>query len=179
MHYEWHNYSQKDLGGLHSQLSHYKSVRDRLSKSIRPALALPAPLVIEPQAPVPVSEHPLAKDTKKVLRDWLIISDLSKVIAMQPGADIPAPAPKPSLMMQVTRIKQEVCAKHQVSLLDIIADRRDRISAAARQELCYRLSTETGMSFPQIGRTVGGRDHTTIMYNVRRHKARLQEQGAL
>jgi chromosomal replication initiation ATPase DnaA len=33
----------------------------------------------------------------------------------------------------------------------------------------YRLRTETGLSFPQIGLRLGGRDHSTVIHGVKTH----------
>ena len=70
-------------------------------------------------------------------------------------------------------IVDEVCAKHNVSVTEICGEQRTRGVVAARYEVFYRLSKETGMSLAQIGRHVGERDHTTVLYGVRKHLARM------
>jgi chromosomal replication initiator protein len=44
---------------------------------------------------------------------------------------------------------------------------RERYIAWARQALMLVLYEERTLSYPQIGRLLGGRDHTTIMHGVR------------
>lgn len=74
------------------------------------------------------------------------------------------------------QIVAEVCERHGVPFRDIVSQRRDRKTAKARAEACYRLRMETTLSLPQIGRKLGGRDHTTILHSVRRYEARLEGQ---
>lgn len=47
-----------------------------------------------------------------------------------------------------------------------------------RQELMWILRDKALWSLPQIGRFLGDRDHTTILYGVRRHQARLDAAAA-
>ena len=70
-------------------------------------------------------------------------------------------------------IVREVCEKHGVSWLDITSDRRSAPIVRARNEAFYRLRYETPMSFPEIGRLMGGKDHSTVIHGVRRHEATL------
>lgn len=71
------------------------------------------------------------------------------------------------------RIALEVCADRQVSFNEMLSHRRDKSVVAARHEAMWRCKNETQMSFPDIGRRFGGRDHTTILYAVRSHEKRL------
>lgn len=50
--------------------------------------------------------------------------------------------------------------------------------AKARQELMWLLRQQERWSLPQIGRFLGGRDHTTIIHGVRQHQRRLDEAFA-
>jgi hypothetical protein len=71
------------------------------------------------------------------------------------------------------QILKEVCEKHQVSLADVISERRHQYLVKPRQEAMYRLCTETDWSLPRIGRLLGGRDHTTILHGKKKFKQRL------
>lgn len=75
------------------------------------------------------------------------------------------------------RIRMEVCQKHGIALVDLIGERRDRLSAKARHEAFYRMRHETTMSLPSIGRRMGGRDHTTVMNGIKRHEMRMKEEA--
>ena len=74
-------------------------------------------------------------------------------------------------------ILSEVSEKHGVSIEDIQGKSRLMKYVAARQEVCYRLSTELKFSLKQIGRLLGDRDHTTVLHSIRRHKKNLVEGG--
>lgn len=67
------------------------------------------------------------------------------------------------------RIIQEVCDSHGVTKGEMLGRQRSKPIATARQEACWRLSKETTLSLAQIGRKLGGRDHTTVMHGIRRH----------
>lgn len=75
------------------------------------------------------------------------------------------------------QILAEVCAKHDISPMDILSARRRADIVVARQECMWRIRNETPLSLPQIGDRLGGRDHTTILYGVRMHEKRMAEQG--
>ena len=85
-------------------------------------------------------------------------------IRQAPPADIP--------ISDAHRIMREVCEKHGLTKAELLSARRDVTIVAARQEAMYRMSKETSMSMPAIGMRLG-RDHTTVIYGVRKHAERL------
>lgn len=76
-------------------------------------------------------------------------------------------------------IAKMVCDKYDVSLEELRGPRRYKSLVAARHELMWRIKTELPhCSYPQIGRFLN-RDHTTILYGVRKYEAtRRQLQAA-
>lgn len=71
-------------------------------------------------------------------------------------------------------IVREVCEKTGVSMIDIRSHRRSPKSLiAARREAMFRLRNETLLSLPQIGKLMGGFDHTTVLHSIGKHKASL------
>lgn len=78
------------------------------------------------------------------------------------------------------RIINEVAAKHRMARGDIISPRKFHRHVEARQELCWRLYSETTLSTAQIAQRVGRRDHTTVLHAVgawmRRHHLELPAQ---
>jgi len=68
------------------------------------------------------------------------------------------------------RIIAECLLKHKIKYIDVASARRNVELVACRQEICYRLRHETLFSLPQIGRLLGGRDHTTVLFAIRRHE---------
>lgn len=79
-------------------------------------------------------------------------------------------------------IERWVCRVTGFKRLDIISERRSRELVLARQAIAYLAVVYTTLSMPQIGRLMGGRDHTTILhayrtYPVKRAKARASRSG--
>lgn len=88
--------------------------------------------------------------------------------------DAIAPAPEwliPPSHWQV--IVREVCEKYGISKLDLISARRAVPYTHARHEAMYRMRHETPLSLPQIGKKLGGRDHTTVWSGINSHIRRL------
>ena len=74
-------------------------------------------------------------------------------------------------------IVHEICLKHNVTFGEITGHRRTRRIATARHEAFYRLSKDTTMSLPQIGRYFSGKDHSTVAYGIRKHEASCKALG--
>ena len=68
----------------------------------------------------------------------------------------------------VEEIQRKVSDYYNIRLSDIIGPKRLRTYARPRQVAMYLCKQLTSRSLPEIGRRFGGRDHTTIMYGVRR-----------
>lgn len=104
--------------------------------------------VPKPVAPQPPAEpEPIAKPD--YIRDWLILAS--------PEAIKPASS---------RRIIAMVSDAFGISHFDIVGDRRLAIMVRARQ-ICFYLMREcSGLSYPEIARRVGNRDHTTAMHGA-------------
>jgi len=76
-------------------------------------------------------------------------------------------------------IMKEVCAKHDVGVLEIRSHRRAYRITRARHELFYRLKNETALGLAQIGIRVGDFDHATVIAGIKSHEKRLAEGTAL
>lgn len=68
----------------------------------------------------------------------------------------------------VTDIIREVCKYYRVSKNDLIGGSHSVRVMRPRHVTYYLAKTLTLLSFPQIGRIIGGRDHTTIQHGVRK-----------
>lgn len=66
----------------------------------------------------------------------------------------------------------DACERHKISLDELKCARRFGRYVKARQEFSYNAHKD-GASYPQIGRFLGGRDHTSIINLVRRYEARM------
>ena len=60
---------------------------------------------------------------------------------------------------------------------DLLAKRRTRDIAFARQVAMYLSRELTDLSLPKIGEEFGGRDHTTVLHAIRKIEAVLQDNS--
>lgn len=72
-----------------------------------------------------------------------------------------------------------VVKKHGVSRDELAGSSRRAPVTAARREASWRIRHEVlvngrQISLPEIARHLGGRDHTTVLYNIRRYEAEIQ-----
>jgi F0F1-type ATP synthase membrane subunit b/b' len=91
-------------------------------------------------------------------------------------ADVPEPEITGAEILEQTVKKY---AAHGVTINSMKSPRRTRGALIqARFEFYWRCREETGLSLPQIGRMVGGKDHTTVLHGVRMYqKFREQMRG--
>lgn len=79
-------------------------------------------------------------------------------------------------MLTAQQIMSQVCVKHKVSHGELIGDTRPRRITNARAEAYYRLRQERHLSWNQIGKLVGGKDHTTAYSGYQKHLGRLMDE---
>lgn len=72
----------------------------------------------------------------------------------------------------VTALLEEVAARHRVAVGVLIGRSRTRPVAAARGEAIARLHDEFRLSVTDIGRVLGGREHSSINYALKRQRRR-------
>jgi chromosomal replication initiation ATPase DnaA len=118
---------------------HYQDVRARLNAG-PPVRVAPLPIV------------PVVKPVPQPVAAVVLVAD----------DDAPVTIPK------VRDIQRAVCEHFKVSFIDLISHRRDRQATFPRQIAMYLCKTLTLRSLPDIGDRFGGRDHTTILYAVRK-----------
>jgi len=75
----------------------------------------------------------------------------------------------PDLVMKI------VAAHFQVKVSDLKSARRNRSFAYPRQLAMYLIRELMNLSFPEIGRTFGGKDHTTVIHACKKLRSLLQE----
>jgi chromosomal replication initiator protein len=61
----------------------------------------------------------------------------------------------------------------------LLSPERTRNVALARQVAMYIMREETDGSLPKIGESLGGRDHTTVMYGCRKISELMERDEAL
>jgi len=69
-----------------------------------------------------------------------------------------------------------VCQHYQVSKKDVLGEDRRQNIALARQVAMYLCRNMLGLSYPALGRSFGGKDHSTVIYSVKKIKE-MQEDG--
>jgi hypothetical protein len=126
------------------------------------------------------AERDLAKKHESWRASWRymiqIAAQRSYEQFRQTFADVPEPQISFADILEQTVKKY---AGHGVTIQLLKSNRRTRGAVMqARFECCWRAREETGLSLPQIGQMLGGRDHTTILHSVRMYQRyREQMQG--
>jgi chromosomal replication initiator protein len=81
--------------------------------------------------------------------------------------------------VQPDQIVSAVAKTYNLSIERILSRDRSREVALPRQIAMYLLREEANISLPQIGNTLGGRDHTTIMYGCEKIADMLERDDRL
>jgi chromosomal replication initiator protein len=68
----------------------------------------------------------------------------------------------------IEEIQRRVAEHYGIRIADMHSSRRARAVARPRQVAMYLAKQLTPRSLPEIGRKFGGRDHTTVMYAIRK-----------
>jgi chromosomal replication initiator protein len=68
----------------------------------------------------------------------------------------------------IDEIQRRVAEHFNIKMAEMTSARRARQVARPRQVAMYLAKQLTPRSLPEIGRKFGGRDHTTVMYAVRK-----------
>ncbi len=91
-------------------------------------------------------------------------------------ADIlPQRRPRPTVEM----VLDLVARTYDVTVDELKGKSRSRRVALPRQIAMYLLRTEVGLSWPQIGHVLGGRDHSTVMHGYRRIEEQIAQNPML
>ncbi len=75
---------------------------------------------------------------------------------------------------QVRQIVKIVSEYSGISVDDILSDRHNHPIVKARHVACYLARHFTLLSTTQIGRYLGGRDHSTIIHGIRKTGKRME-----
>ena len=79
----------------------------------------------------------------------------------------------------IEEIQRRVAEHYNIRLLEMSSNRRARAVARPRQVAMFLAKQLTTRSLPEIGRKFGGRDHTTVLYAVRRIEGLRQQDAAI
>lgn len=70
--------------------------------------------------------------------------------------------------VEIDEIVRQVASYYKIRVGDLIGGRRERIYARPRHVAMYLSKELTRNSLPEIGRRIGGKDHTTVLYAIKR-----------
>jgi chromosomal replication initiator protein len=75
---------------------------------------------------------------------------------------------EPSRNLTVETVQKIVADHFKLKVADLKSKKRQRAFAYPRQIAMYLSRKLVGASFPEIGEKFGGKDHTTVIHNVRK-----------
>ena len=81
--------------------------------------------------------------------------------------------------LTIDEIMRRTCEHYNLRMSDMVSARRTRSVARPRQMAMYLAKKLTPRSYPEIGRKFGGKDHTTVLYAVRKIEELMQTDGQL
>lgn len=84
-----------------------------------------------------------------------------------------------SRQVSIDIIQKRVSAHYGVRISEMFSARRARNIARPRQIAMYLAKNLTSLSYPEIGRQFGGRDHTTVMHAVKTIEALTKSDAQL
>jgi Bacterial dnaA protein helix-turn-helix len=84
------------------------------------------------------------------------------------GAPPPLPPPPPPRPPTIRNIVAEVAAFHTITADQILSPNRTHRIVRPRQIACYLARHLTKLSVSQIGKRIGGRDHTTVLHSIQK-----------
>lgn len=105
--------------------------------------------------------------TETVLKKVPLDVELTKSILGKRVKEVPKNNVAPQEVLQA------VASFYNLKLSQLKSEKRDRFLALPRQIIYYLLRSELGTPLMSIGEFLGGRDHTTILYGVRKISALL------
>jgi hypothetical protein len=98
---------------------------------------------------------------------------VAHLVAVPDGVRLPVEAPEASLALQI----KATCRALGLSHTELLGPGRRRHLTVVRAELYWMGAVHYGLSLPVIGRLMGDRDHTTVLYGKRRAVAALRAAG--
>lgn len=74
-------------------------------------------------------------------------------------------------------IMLQVASRYDMTVEEMLQATRQKRFAQARQEAMWEIRQRTGHSLPWIASKMRLKDHTTILWGIRRHAERLAERA--
>lgn len=173
-----------NLGTREGQIAHYAAVKARLRCMTTPKV-VPVVIQIAPvrgRPPIPVRHDEilasylagLARQADAEARA-IHKADISYVASITAKfRQVKTPQQSFAKMAAVIR---EVCAKHGLTVEQVMKRDRHGPIVRARQEFFYRAKHDCGKSLSETGNFFGGLDHTTVLHGIRAHEKRMNQHG--
>ena len=80
-------------------------------------------------------------------------------------------------MLTMRRLLDRLAPRYGVTPAEVISQTRKARVVFARMAFCYWARRRTSKSYPQIGRFLGNRDHSTIIHSVSTYPAKRAAMG--
>jgi len=109
----------------------------------------------------------------EVLDDLYPRHDGPRAAGVTAGAAAQAPPPGLTPALTIERIQETTARAFGLERDDLLSTRRTATVAWARQLAMYLVREHTDTTLPAIGRSFGGRNHTTVLHACRRAAERL------
>jgi len=117
----------------------------------------PEPVAVPPEvAPAPEPKLIAYYNGEPITRDYLFV------------------ATNPQAVTAADCIKY-ICLTEGFTKADMIGHSRTYKLAYARQKITYLIRTYTALSYPEIGRRLGGRDHSTAIHSVHKISEHIRQ----
>ncbi|OIP23167.1 chromosomal replication initiator protein DnaA [bacterium CG_4_10_14_0_2_um_filter_33_32] len=81
--------------------------------------------------------------------------------------------------IKIQEVLDAVSISFDIRIKDLLSPKRNKEIVLPRQIIMYLLREDLHLSFPQIAKALGGRDHTTIMHGYRKMKNLIKEKDTL
>ena len=81
--------------------------------------------------------------------------------------------------LSIDQIIEAVAQFYNLETKDLLGRRRSKDIVIARQMAMYLAREETNASLPQVGRALGGRDHTTVLHGYEKIHTQVEEDDRL
>lgn len=102
-----------------------------------------------------------------------------KIVKQEPAAPITVTQLAPGATVTLKRCISVVSARYGIFEHLLLQDDRRTEVVRARWILFYVVKTVKKWSYPEIGRRLGNRDHSTVLNGCRKTIARMQKNSAL
>lgn len=86
-------------------------------------------------------------------------------------------ASRPHWKSTLYRIRLRICRAMRVDIREVNGPYRNDHIVLARQAIAYWSRRQTQLSYPEIGRRLGDRDHTTILHAIRAYPQKRAKMG--